>query len=213
MQSLKGPPKDTAKLAYKRGNGPLKDILSVLDKAYGRSASYVHLQSELCNIQQMYKESTQDYFQRMVHLQVAIQDKYPTRLSDGELEHTAQEVYFNGLREEYKPRVAYMLERPDITITDLVEAVRHIEADAERRRIQRLDAAHYPPSTSAGFKPTYRKDHPKDGKDGGHRNNNNHGRGVINAKPAQVESESESEGSNPEEEERQRMLDEHALWA
>ena len=63
LQSLEGPPKDTARLANKRGKGTLANILLVLDKAYGRSASYVHLQSELCNIQQMYKESTQDYFE------------------------------------------------------------------------------------------------------------------------------------------------------
>ena len=70
MQSLEGPPKDTAKLAYKRVKGTLKDILQVLDKAYSWSALYVHLWSELCNIQQMYEESAQDYFQRMVQLQV-----------------------------------------------------------------------------------------------------------------------------------------------
>ena len=63
LQSLEGPPKDTARLANKRGKGTLADILLVLDKAYGRSASYIHLQSELYNIQQMYKESDQDYFE------------------------------------------------------------------------------------------------------------------------------------------------------
>ena len=97
LQSLEGPLKDTARLANKRGKGTLADILLVLDKAYGRSALYVHLQLELCNIQQMYKESAQDYFERMVQLQVAIQDKYPTRLKDAKLERTAQEAYFNGL--------------------------------------------------------------------------------------------------------------------
>ena len=45
MQSLEGPPKDTARLAFKKGKGTLKDILKALDKLYGRSASYVHLQS------------------------------------------------------------------------------------------------------------------------------------------------------------------------
>ena len=59
--------------------------------------SYVHLQLELCNIQQMYKESAQDYFERMVQLQVVIQDKYPTRLKDTKLERMTQEAYFNGL--------------------------------------------------------------------------------------------------------------------
>ena len=108
MQSLEGPPKNTAKLTYKKGKGSLLDVLKVLDKVYGQSVSYVHLQSELCNIQQMYKESAQDYFQHMVRLQVTIQDKYPTQLDDRELEHMAQEAYFNGLREEYKLRVVYI---------------------------------------------------------------------------------------------------------
>ena len=71
----------------------------------------------------MYKESAQDYFEQMVQLQVVIQDKYPTRLKDAELEQTAQEVYFNGLRDEFKLRVAYMLDNPGIKVTDLVEAV------------------------------------------------------------------------------------------
>ena len=54
LQSLEGPPKDTARLAYKNGKGSLKDILQALDKLYSCSASYVHLQSEMCNIQQTY---------------------------------------------------------------------------------------------------------------------------------------------------------------
>ena len=75
MQSLEGPPKDTALLAFKKGKGTLRDILKVLDKLYGWSASYVHLQSEMCNIQQLYRESAQDYYERLVCLQVAIQDR------------------------------------------------------------------------------------------------------------------------------------------
>ena len=63
LQSLEGLPKDTTRLTNKRGKGTLANILQVLDKAYGRSASYVHLQSELYNIQQMFKESAQDYFE------------------------------------------------------------------------------------------------------------------------------------------------------
>ena len=96
-------------------------------------------------------------------------------------------------------------------VTDLVEAVRHSEADAERRCIQRMNATHYPTSTSAGFKLTYKRDHPKDGQD--NRNKNNHGnRGVINAKPVQVESESNGDKEDPEEAEHQRIGDENALW-
>ena len=128
LQSLEGPPKDTAHLAYKNRKGSLKDILWALDKLYGRSASYVHLQSEMCNIQQTYKESAQDYYERLVRLQVAIQDKYPECLHDLKLERTAQEAFYNGLQEEYKLMVIHMLESPDVTVRDLVEAVRKIEA-------------------------------------------------------------------------------------
>ena len=90
LQSLEGTPKDTAHLAYKNGKGSLKDILQALDKLYHLSTSYIHLQSEMCNIQQTYKESAQDYYEWLVHLQAAIQDKYPERLHDLELERTVQ---------------------------------------------------------------------------------------------------------------------------
>ena len=95
---------------------------------YGRSASYVHLQSEMCNIQQTYKESAQDYYKWLVCLQVAIQDKYPECLHDLGLERTVQEAFYYSLQEEYKPMVVHMLESPEVTIGDLVEAVRKIEA-------------------------------------------------------------------------------------
>ena len=112
MQSLEGPPKDTARLAFRKGKGTLKDILKALDKLYGWSASYVHLQSEMCNIQQLYKESAQDYYERLIRLQVAIQDKYPKWLHELELERTAQEAFYNGLRDEYKPMIVHMLGEP-----------------------------------------------------------------------------------------------------
>ena len=131
MQSLEEPPKDTARLAFKKGKGTLKDILKASDKLYGRSASYVHLQSEMCNIQQLYRESAQDYYERLVRLQVAIQDRYPERLHEMELERTAQEAFYNGLRDEYKPMVVHMLENPGVTVGDLVEAVRKVESIQE----------------------------------------------------------------------------------
>ena len=131
MQSLEGPLKDTAQLAFKKGKGTLKDILKALDKLYGRSASYVHLQSEMCNIQQLYRESAQDYYERLIRLQVAIQDRYPERLHEMELERMAQEAFYNGLHDEYKPMVVHMLENPGVTVGDLVEAVRKVESIQE----------------------------------------------------------------------------------
>ena len=101
--------------------------------------------------------------------------------------------------------MAYMLDNPGIKVTDLVEAVQHIEAATERHRIQRQDASYYPASTSA--KPAYQKDQRKD-LNGKH----NHNRGVINAKPAQIESDPSSEEEDPEEAERQKIADENAIW-
>ena len=131
MQSLEGPLKDTARLAFKKGKGTLKDILKVLDKLYGRSASYVHLQSEMCNIQQLYRESAQDYYEQLICLQVVIQDRYPERLHEMELERMAQEAFYNGLRDEYKPMVVHMLENPGVTVGDLVKAIRKVESIQE----------------------------------------------------------------------------------
>ena len=211
MQSLEGPPKDTARLAFKKGKGTLRDILKALDKLYGRSASYVHLQSEMCNIQQLYKESAQDYYERLVHLQVAIQDKYPERLHELELERTAQEAFYNGLRDEFKPMIVHMLENPKVTVGDLVEAIRKIESIQERCRIQRQDASHYPASTSTSYnKPAFHKDRGKD-KDKGKGNGN--GKGPIKAKAAQIQSDIESESDDiSEDSEAERAADENALW-
>ena len=98
-----------------------------------------------------------------------------------------------------------MLDNPGIKVTDLVEAVQHIEATTEWRRIQRQDASYYPASTST--KLVYQKDQCKD-PNGKH----NHNRGVINAKLAQIESDSSSEEEDPEEAEWQRIADENAIW-
>ena len=208
MQSLEGPPKDTARLAFKKGKGTLKDILKALDKLYGWLALYVHLQSEICNIQQLYKESAQDYYERLVHLQVAIQDKYPERLHDMELERTAQEAYYNGLCDEYKPMIVHMLENPDVTVGDLVEAVRKVESIQERRRIQRQDAARYPASTSTSYhKPAFYKGKDKDKKD-----DKGNGKGVIKAKATQIDTDVESDASESNDSDAERSADENALW-
>ena len=205
MQSLEGPPKDTARLAFKKGKGTLKDILRALDKLYGWSASYVPLQSEMCNIQQLYKESAQDYYEWLVRLQVAIQDKYPERLHDLELERTAQEAFYNGLRDEYKPMIVHILESPDVTVGDLVEAIRKVESIQERRRIQRQDASRYPALTSTSYhKRNFQKEKDKDKKDDG--------KGVIKAKAAQIDTDVGSESADCGDSDAERSADENALW-
>ena len=208
MQSLEGLLKDTARLAFKKGKGTLKDILKVLDKLYGRSASYVHLQSEMCNIQQLYRESAQDYYEWLICLQVAIQDRYPERLHEMELERTAQEAFYNGLCNEYKPMVVHMLENPGVTVGDLVEAVRKVESIQERRHIQRQDASRYAPSTSY-HKPAFEKDK---GKDKDWRDDRGNPKSAVRAQVTQVEPDSELEFSSSAESDEEGSADENALW-
>ena len=98
-----------------------------------------------------------------------------------------------------------MLDNPGIKVTDLVEAVRHIEATTKRRRLQRQDVSYYLASPST--KPAYQKDQRKD-LNGKH----NHNRGIINAKLAQIDSDPSSEEEDPEEVERQRITEENAIW-
>ena len=158
----------------------------------------MHLQSEMCNIQQSEKKSAQDYYEWLVQLQVAIQDKYPERLHDLELERMAQEAFYNGLWDEYKLMVIHMLESPDVTIGDLVEAVRKIEATNECLHLQQTDAIRYPPSTSSTYqKLNYGKDedHDKDKKDRKDKHNGHSG-GVIKANTQHIESEVESQSSD-----------------
>ena len=213
LQSLKGPPKDTACLAYKNWKRSLKGILRALDKLYSRSASYVHLQSEMCNIQQTYKETAQDYYKWLVWLQVAIQYKYSEHLHDLELERMVQEAFYNGLLEEYKPMVIHMLESPAVAIKDLMEAIRKIEATNKHWCLQQIDATRYPPSTSSTYnKPTYGKDkdHDKDKKDRKDKHNGCSG-GVIKANSQHVESEVESQ-SLDEDAEAACGADDDVLW-
>ena len=107
--------------------------------------------------------------------------------------------------------IVHMLENSKVTVGDLVEAVRKIEAIQERRHIQRQDASHYPASMSTSYnKPAFYKDKGKD-KDKGKGNGN--GKGPIKAKAVQVQSDIESESDDPSEDsEVERAADKNALW-
>ena len=162
----------------------------------------------MCNIQQLYKESVQDYYEQLIRLQAAIQDKYPERLHKLELERTAQEAFYNGLRDEYKPMIIHMLESPDVTVGDLVEAVRKVESIQERRWIQCQDTSRYPPSTSTSYhKPTFHKGKDKDNKD-----DKGNGKGTIKAKVIQIDSDVGSDSDEPADSDAERSADENALW-
>ena len=55
--------------------------------------------------------------------------------------------------------VIYMLESPNMTVRDLVEAIRKIEATNKCQCLQQIDVTRYPPSTLSTYhKLTYGKD-------------------------------------------------------
>ena len=120
----------------------------------------------------------------------------------------AQEAFYNGLRDEYKPMVVHMLENPGVTNGDLVKAVRKVESTQERRRIQRQDASHYAPSTSYR-KPAFEKDK---GKDKDRRDDRGNPKSTVRVQVTQVEPDSEPELRLSADSDEERSADENALW-
>ena len=68
----------------------------------------------------------------------------------GDLEHHTKEAFFNGLQPEYRVMVVHKYDNPDITITQLLTAVRECEENEENNRHNRRAeyAKAYPPSMS-----------------------------------------------------------------
>ena len=109
--------------------------------------------------------------------------------------------------------VVHMLESPNMTVGDLVEAARKIEAMNEHRRLRWIDAIWYPLSTSSTYnKVAYGKDkdYDKDKKDCKDKHNSHSG-GVIKANPQHVELEVESQSSDKDVE-AAHVADDDALW-
>ena len=125
-----------------------------------------------------------------------------------ELEQTAQEAFYNGLRDEYKPMIVHMLEHEDVTVGDLVEAIRKVESIQERHQIQCQDASRYPPSTSTSYhKPAFYKGKDKDKKD-----DKRNGKGPVKAKAMQMNSDVGSNTDESKDSDAERLADENALW-
>ena len=122
-EALEGPPKSDTLAEYNQGDKSLKETHGVLDKIYGGQTSYIALQSELCNMQQAYRESAKAFYQRMTPIIVQIQEKHAGHLKEEELANTAKDAFYNGLREEYKPLIAHKVDKPDIRVSDLLQEV------------------------------------------------------------------------------------------
>ena len=196
LEALEGAPKADADAEYQDGQGSLKDILSVLDKVYGRQTSFIALQSELCNMTQQYNETAKNYYQRLSQVMVSLRKLHSGRLNSDELAKTAKESFYNGLREEYKPMVVHLKDKPNIRVSDLLQAVRVIEEDNDRGRGRRRDTGGYPPSVSTrgGYKNDQNYQQAKDKPYYWNRDNKPAGTGTpVGVHAAQMEAEPEAE--------------------
>ena len=68
----------------------------------------------------------------------------------GDLERQAKEAFFNGLQPEFQSMVVHKRDDPNISITQLLVAVRECEENQENNRCNRCVeyAKAYPPSTT-----------------------------------------------------------------
>ena len=108
--------------------------------------------------------------------------------------------------------IVHMLENADVTVGDLVEAVRKVESIQEQCRIQHQDTSRYPSSTSTSYhKPAFNKDKNKN-RDKDKKDDKGNGKGTIKVKAAQLELESKSNCDASEDSDAERSADKNALW-
>ena len=169
MAALERPPKSDALSKYYEGNKTLEDIMRVLHKVYGGQTSYIALQLELCNMQQAYGKLARAFYQGMMQVIVQIQEKHVGHLKEYELANSSKDVFYNGLREEYKLLIAHLKDKPGVKLRDLLQEVGKIEEMEQCKKAQHG----YPPSVLAksnykdktdGYNSSYKNHHYQDKK-------------------------------------------------
>ena len=124
MCALEGRPRYTAKMAMDDGDGSLCSIMEVLDSVYAGATTYSALMSKLNTVQQGNGESAKDYYERVVQIQVKLQEFHHYMFWPGDLEYHAKNAFFNGLHPEYQAMVIHKRDDPQTSITHLLIAMR-----------------------------------------------------------------------------------------
>ena len=86
LSALEGRPRHTAKAAMLDGDGSLKSVMSALDQVYGGATTYTTLLNKLNGIQQGYNECAKDYYERVLQIQVKLQEFHAYMFRRGDLE-------------------------------------------------------------------------------------------------------------------------------
>ena len=157
LSALEGRPCCVAKTAMDDGDGSLRCVMTALDQVYGGATSYRQMMNKLNNMVQGNSELAKDYYERVLQVRVKLQEFHAYMFRAGNLEHHTKEAFFNGLRPEYRAMVVHKCDNPDITITQLLTAMRECEENEENNRCNRRAkyAKAYPPFMS---RPTYGTD-------------------------------------------------------
>ena len=89
------------------GDGSLRSIMEVLESVYGKATTYSALMSKLNTVQQGNGESAKDYYERVVQIQVKLQEFQHYMFRPGDLEYHTKNAFFNRLHPEYQAMVIH----------------------------------------------------------------------------------------------------------
>ena len=117
---------------------PLQEILSRLERRYGKGRMKDRLQGEFFQIQQDKGEGVQQFAGRLEKKFKHLRDSFPDRYSEGLL----KERLFNGMITALKNSLRFMYKAEAVTYEDLLEAAKEAEGEfLETRRGAQLKAA------------------------------------------------------------------------
>ena len=117
---------------------PLQEILSRLERRYGKGRMKDRLQGEFFQIQQEKGEGVQQFAGRLEKKFKHLRDSFPDRYSEGLL----KERLFNGMITALKNSLRFMYKAEAVTYEDLLEAAKEAESEfLETRRGAQLKAA------------------------------------------------------------------------
>ena len=117
---------------------PLQEILSRLERRYGKGRMKDRLQGEFFQIQQEKGEGVQQFAGRLEKKFNHLRDSFPDRYSEGLL----KERLFNGMIMALKNSLRFMYKAEAVTFEDLLEAAKEAESEfLETSRGAQLKAA------------------------------------------------------------------------
>ena len=134
--SLEGKAKRNYQACDEKGDLSPEKILEKMDMIYRTSVSFRDLNTKLCRLKQVDRESPKDYYERMVDISVALKEYHGDRFQPRELARMKRQCFFASLQENYKYLVSHLKDQDDIDPVLMLKEIRE------------CDELQYPASTS-----------------------------------------------------------------